>query len=563
MIQTKSGTVLVVVFTLFFLLLATKANSLSIDTSLAKDVVHKEFKRVFKFYMGHAFPHDLLLPANCKWKDQYGGNAMTLIDNLDTLIVFGEKATFAHALERLKEMSLPNFKVDVNVNCFESNIRFMGGLLSAHLQAKNLTITDRSGYLLQKAAELGAQLLPAFATPMGIPFGSINFRDGVHPNESNRTSLASAGTYTLEWGMLSKLTKNPVYYRKARGSIDSLWASRTKDGLLSEEINIKSGNWSSNLAGIGGNSDSYFEYLLKSGVMYNDDELLGMFQESRQVIDRYLRFNRVWFRDVSIYNIFEQRYVFSSLMAFWPGVELLSGRDKIARDMVDSYYQMWRKFGGLPEGYKLNQNSLIEKFTSYYLRPELIESIYYLYTKTQDPWYILIAKDILFGLLSLNKAKCGFASRDLYHNKLKNEMDSFFLSETLKYLYLIFDKENFINKGNYIFSTEAHYFPVLPKFDSEKNFKNFKSESHLNHRNPYLLYEKPPKLNCLKKGVLFDPKVNQKNKYKWKSCKRIKPFREKLSIMGLDFIENKHSKYTGVNALRGYSNNYGIPTGFN
>jgi len=39
-------------------------------------------------------------------------------------------------------------------------------------------------------------------------------------------------------------------------------------------------------------------------------------------------------------------------------------------------------------------------------------------------------------------------------------MESFFLSETLKYLYLLFERDNFVNRGSYIFSTEGHLFPM-------------------------------------------------------------------------------------------------------
>ncbi|KAJ3441021.1 er degradation-enhancing alpha-mannosidase-like protein [Anaeramoeba flamelloides] len=546
---------LILKLSIILLIILFQAESISIDTFRAKEIVRQEFKRIFEQYMDNAFPHDLLLPLNCKWKDLYGANAMTLVDNLDSLIIFGEKATFQNALGRLKELSLPNFKMDVHVNCFESNIRFMGGLLSAHLQAKNLTIENYSDYFLKKAEELGTRLLPAFQTPTLIPFGSINLLSGVDADESKRTSLASAGTHTLEWGMLSKLTSNPIYYHKARQAIDSLWKRKTKDGLLAKEINIFTGIWSNDQAGIGINSDSFYEYLLKSGVMYNDHGLLQMFQESIKVIDQYLRVNRVWFRNVNVYKTNLQHFFFSSLMAFWPGVELLSGRDKIAQDMVIHYYQIWRLYGGLPEIYQLYPNSLIERYAIYYLRPELIESIYYLYLKNHDPWYVLIAKDILYGLLKLNKAKCGFASRHLYNHKSINDMDSFFLSETLKYLYLIFDQDNFINKGNYIFTTEAHYLPVLPKFDTEKYFD-------LKKNNISLLYKKPENNSCINKGSSFDPLENEKKKLKWKRCKRNKPFREKLSIMGLDFVENKHSEYSGINALRGYSNNYGIKINF-
>ena len=43
-------------------------------------------------------------------------------------------------------------------------------------------------------------------------------------------------------------------------------------------------------------------------------------------------------------------------------------------------------------------------------------------------------------------------------------MESFLLSETLKYLYLTFDDTSFVHGGDYVFSTEAHLFPVRPEW---------------------------------------------------------------------------------------------------
>lgn len=65
-------------------------------------------------------------------------------------------------------------------------------------------------------------------------------------------------------------------------------------------------------------------------------------------------------------------------------------------------------------------------------------------------------------MLTKLRVACGFASlQDVETGRLEDRMDSFFLTETLKYLYLLFDTNNFINTGNYIFTTEAHIFPMF------------------------------------------------------------------------------------------------------
>ena len=62
-------------------------------------------------------------------------------------------------------------------------------------------------------------------------------------------------------------------------------------------------------------------------------------------------------------------------------------------------------------------------------------------------------------------------------------MPSFLLSETIKYLYLLFDEDNFIHDRSYIFSTEAHPFDTLQinslKPKNYKHFEEYVSNSSL------------------------------------------------------------------------------------
>ena len=58
------------------------------------------------------------------------------------------------------------------------------------------------------ALDLGERLLPAFETPTGIPFHTINLRHGVsrEVSQTRETCTAAAGTLLLELGLLSRLT---------------------------------------------------------------------------------------------------------------------------------------------------------------------------------------------------------------------------------------------------------------------------------------------------------------------------------------------------------------------
>jgi hypothetical protein len=59
---------------------------------------------------------------------------VTLIDTLDTLVVLGNFSEFKRAV-RMIDSELPSFDFDVNISVFETTIRILGGLVSAHLMA--------------------------------------------------------------------------------------------------------------------------------------------------------------------------------------------------------------------------------------------------------------------------------------------------------------------------------------------------------------------------------------------------------------------------------------------
>lgn len=82
---------------------------------------------------------------------------------------------------------------------------------------------------------------------------------------------------------------------------------------------------------------------------------------------------------------------------------------------------------------------------------------------TKDPHYLEVGKEVLENLRTHAQVDCGFAAiQDVRTGRHEDQMDSFVLSETFKYLYLLFseDDELLINVDDYIFTTEAHLLPL-------------------------------------------------------------------------------------------------------
>ncbi|RWS29972.1 ER degradation-enhancing alpha-mannosidase-like 1, partial [Leptotrombidium deliense] len=165
-----------------------------------------------------------------------------------------------------------------------------------------------------------------------------------------------------------------------------------------------------------------------------------------------------------------------SLQAAFAGVQVLNGDIEEAICTHALFYAIWKRFGALPERYNWQQRSPDLFF--YPLRPELIESTYLLYQATKNPFYLHVGYEIFMSLNNHTRVKCGYATiHNVQDKTLEDRMESFFLSETCKYLYLLFDFDNPLNRypTRYIFSTEGHVFPVSSKMRNNNWQQDFYS----------------------------------------------------------------------------------------
>lgn len=371
-----------------------------------------------------------------------------------------------------------DFDRDINVSVFETNIRIVGGLLSAHLMSHRAGEVEAgypcNGPLLRLAEKVAKKLLPAFDTKTGMPFGTVNLKYGVPENETPITCTAGIGTFAVEFGALSRLTGDPIYEEVAMNALHSLFNHRSAIGLFGNHIDVQSGIWTAQDAGIGAGVDSYFEYLVKGSIMLNRPELYKMFLEGRAAIDKYLKRDD-WHIWVSMSKGQLTLPIFQSLQAFWPGVLGLIGDPTNAMKSLHNIHTIIKQYGFLPEFYNIGTSEAGANRESHPLRPELIESVMYLYQSTGDPWLLEVGEDIISALQYSAKTQCGYATlKNVKDHRKQDTMESFFLAETTKYLYLLFDTDNFVHndggyglayetangecilESSYIFNTEAH-----------------------------------------------------------------------------------------------------------
>ncbi len=446
--------------------------------------VRAEFLHAWYGYQKYAWGHDDLKPLSKTFHDWHAESLlMTPVDALDTMILMGLK----DEADRTREYIVRNlsFDKDFDVQNFEITIRLLGGLLSSY----QMTGDKR---LLHLAEDLGTRLLPVFASPTGLPYRYVNLKTG--KVRGSVTNPAEAGTLLIEFGTLSKLTHKPIFYEKAKRALVEIYNRRSPLGLVGTWINVETGKWTDPDSHISGAIDSYYEYLLKGAVLFDDQDCRRMWNESIGAINRYLRDEtkgrmkpELWYGHADMNTGQRTAPVYGALDAFFPAVLAMSGDLNRAALLQESSYRMWMKHGIEPEEFNYQTMEVVSP--GYPLRPEIVESTYYLYhyavmgartsrpessrtnssravqvprlnesnAKLEADHYQQMGATMFRDFVKYCRTDEGYAALKSVVTKEKNDsMQSFLFAETFKYFYLLFAPPRTLDFGRVVFNTEAH-----------------------------------------------------------------------------------------------------------
>ncbi|CAB4254431.1 similar to Saccharomyces cerevisiae YHR204W MNL1 Alpha-1,2-specific exomannosidase of the endoplasmic reticulum [Maudiozyma barnettii] len=502
-----------------------------------RDKVEQFFTFALDNYLSKGYPYDEIRPLSCVPKTRNFGNlndlvtndvlgnfTITLLDSLTTIAVLGDR-------QRMKELvnlvldTFDDFAIDSTVQVFETSIRIIGSLMSTHLYItdprKRVYLGDEydGESLLLLAKDIADRLLPAYMTKTGLPVSRINLLTRFKEltveflNENNAAGMASP---MFEFTMLSYLTNDMKYERITRYAFDKIWDMRSPLDLIPMSFNPQDRRLYSTMTGVGASIDSFFEYALKGSILFDDDSLYEIWDTAYNALKVNCRGDWLYY-NVDTHSGQLMTYWIDALSGFFPGLQTLSGdlEDAIPKHLL--FMNLWDTFGGIPERWSFDISNIISasKTSSPYdqlpkyqkmeqgkesqetlrkrniplewypLRPEFIESTYFLYRATKDPFYLNIGVRIIKDLEERFMGPCGFSGiQNLYSGEKQDRMESFVLSETLKYLYLLFDEDNEIHstRDNVIFSTEGH--PLWLRPDIKRRYKMesyFNDTTWINH----------------------------------------------------------------------------------
>ncbi|KAI1329688.1 glycoside hydrolase family 47 protein [Xylariaceae sp. FL0255] len=469
-----------------------------------RDAVKAAFVKSWNSYKQAGFRYDDLLPVTGGGTDEagLGGWGVTLTDSLDTLWIMGLTDDFYEAAAAAVTIDYSKTN-QTSINYFETVIRHLAGLLGA------FDLSQQSA-LLEKAIELGDMLYFDYDTPNHMPPFYYNFGFAKSGKQVADTSVGSAAvaSSSLEFSRLTQLTGDNKYYDAINRVTHVFNTSQNQTllpGMWPEYVNMAYEEFTSNTFTVGANSDSIYEYLGKTFALLGGLEPLyeTMYRNAMDTINSSVLF-RPQLPDQADILFPGSVYVSSSgvsltaesqhLSCFIGGMFALGGKlfgidehvtlaEKLAQGCVWAYNAF--PAGIMPEIFDMlscdsldpcawneevwgveGNSSLPKGFTSipneeYLLRPEAIESVFYMYRITGNAEWQDIAWSMFQAIQKSTETSLAFSSIQsvLTNDTVKtNSMESFWLAETLKYLYLIFSPPDLISLDEFVLNTEAHPF---------------------------------------------------------------------------------------------------------
>ncbi|KAJ1911984.1 hypothetical protein IWQ60_009878 [Tieghemiomyces parasiticus] len=461
------------------------------------DAVRGAIRHAWTGYARMAYGHDDVAPVSGEAVDRYG---VTLLDSLDTLWIADLKDEFRHAMKHVKQL---NYKVlgDYPVYFFETIIRTVGGLLSTYELSQEPSC-------LKRAVEMAEILEPAFNTTGVLPGWRVTAQTKqvqFLSMEGSVIVLSEVGSIQLEYQKLSHYSKDPKFVQKADRIVEYLHSRKlTIPGLYPVFMDPMTENFVPSDISFGAYGDSFYEYLIKRYIMTGRQESLyrDMYIESIDSMKKHMikpipfHPHLSYVANIDPYG--QPSYYHDHLRCFLPGTlaigaKVLNRPDdmEVAKRLIDGCIHLYRSTatGLAPEGVQFLDKGLYEEIMmndpqeakllrergfiitapTSILRPETVESLFIMYRLTGDKKYQDIGWDIFqaferhsrtrIAYASLNNVDHIFKDRSLNH---KDIMESFFLAETLKYLYLLFADPNLISLDEYVFNTEAHPLRIIP-----------------------------------------------------------------------------------------------------
>ncbi|RXW15707.1 hypothetical protein EST38_g10151 [Candolleomyces aberdarensis] len=453
------------------------------------------FLHSYLSYKEYAWSHDNLAPLSRSFNEGRNGWGATIVDAMGTMKIMGLETLLEEAIDYSSKIDFSDSKTPDRVSIFETTIRYLGGLLSTY----ELT-EEKYPALLEQARKLTDKMAYGWVGENNVPYGFVNFTN--NEPQVTVTNIAEAGTLTLEWETLSKLTGNKTYEDLVLRSVRHIANLEAPlPALAPVWIDPTTGSFSGGYITWGGGGDSYFEYLIKHARLSNTDDNLyadTWLTAIDSSIQHLLRTSTVGNHTYLADYDSDQRLRFTSshLACFHGGNFLYGGRLLDNQTIIDVGLRLvdgcWNTYASTvtgigPESFGFiteegsytgpsdtisdeqldfyNKTGFYPRSTAYIHRPEVLESNFYAWRVTGDTKYLERAASAVRSFDKYLRIPTGFPgvwNVNQPGGGLIDDTESFWFAETLKYLYLTFDDPSHISLDEWVFNTEAQPFKAPP-----------------------------------------------------------------------------------------------------
>ena len=450
-------------------------------------IIHKMIEHAFTTFSSCCVESDFL-------ENGHGYNvykhpmSLTAIDGLDTLLLYHYVKNSKESEDLLNKIykSVLKSKLinDQSVSMFEMNIRITGGLLGAvHIvDFLDLPNFDKTA-LIEKAAEFVSLNIDKYSNSNGVPYAYMNLKTEERGYQTwiQYAFLSEVGSHQLEFKSLEHMVADNSKYSKIRFSS---YSDKVFKDLLSQSdelfpscIDKQTGKLvASSAVTLGAFADSFYEYILKMYILTGEELYKTKFIQVAKYIKRDL---------IQEYTIDKEKVYllkssdsngFDHLTCFAGGMFALASTviPEHAMEYMDIGRKLthgcWAIYQVFPTGLgpdlcspsinkdneftcSLNPASVDGQFK---LRPELVESIYYLYRITKEEKYKEWNYKIANSIEHFCKTEFGYVDVHVRTKEQGSRQDSWFVAETLKYLLLTFELEDLVPLKDFVFNTEAH-----------------------------------------------------------------------------------------------------------
>ncbi|KAM9990260.1 hypothetical protein ACTFIY_006295 [Dictyostelium cf. discoideum] len=440
--------------------------------------IKEEMRFCWDKYREIAWGMDELKPVEKKGHDWFG-LGLSIVDSLDTLYLMGLDKEYKEAKDWVENVLNHRKDTGRKVSVFETTIRFLGTYNTMY------SLTGEKLYL-DLGRDMADLILYAFNDHSPFPASFVSLTDHKVSYQSwagNCIILCEPASMFLELNELSRITGDPKYKQYSDRIVDALASMNPSiPGLYPTLISQDGSRFCNNQISVGVMGDSFYEYLLKMWIYQDgvEEKYSKLFQLSADAIIKHLykvsKQGDGFITNLegnSITNTQEHLTCFAGGMFMLAAASNITGDDKksslymevgekVTRTCAKTYDITPTGLGPEiayiePESGNIRFNG--HKTVSWYiLRPETVESIFVAYRLTGNTEYQDMAWKIFQAILETCKTENGYVGLNDVSNKwsVNDYQQSFFLSETLKYLYLTFQPSSVVPLDKYVFNTEAH-----------------------------------------------------------------------------------------------------------